>query len=173
MISSTNHFVFELSHESQNDLRLVRKHEKNLIIESKIPGNKTLATLVKNNFIEFFSFCPSFVWQRQPPEVLHKKGVLKSFAKLTGKRLHQSLLFNKVVFSCKFCEIMKNLSSEEHPQMVASVPCFFPKAHFPYSFGRFARSYAETVPFTKFPHREIRWNYGIFRIGRITLMILQ
>ena len=30
------------------------------------------------------------------PEMFYKKGVLKSFAKLTGKRQCQSLFFNKV-----------------------------------------------------------------------------
>ena len=45
-----------------------------------------------------------------------KKGVLKYFAKFTGKHLCQSLFFNKVikkeilahVFSCEFCDIFKN-----------------------------------------------------------------
>ena len=53
-----------------------------------------------------------------------KRGVLKDFAKLTGKHLCQSLFFNKVaglmpatlskketltqLFSCEFCEISKN-----------------------------------------------------------------
>ena len=39
------------------------------------------------------------VWlkiQKQPPEVLRKKGVFKNFAKFTGKQLRQSLFFNKV-----------------------------------------------------------------------------
>ena len=39
---------------------------------------------------------------------------------------------------------------------------FCGKAQFPYSFGRFAQNYAETCLSTKFPHQEIRWNYGIF-----------
>ena len=53
-----------------------------------------------------------------------KKGVLRNFAKFPGKYLCQSLFFNKVaalrpatllkkrlaqVFSCKFCEISKNI----------------------------------------------------------------
>ena len=56
-------------------------------------------------------------------EVLCKKGVLKYFAKFTGKHLCQSLFFNKVVglrpatllrktlaqmFSCEFCKVFKN-----------------------------------------------------------------
>ena len=39
---------------------------------------------------------------------------------------------------------------------------FSGKAQFPHDFGRIAQNYAETVPFCKFPHQEIRWNYGIF-----------
>ena len=57
------------------------------------------------------------------PDVFCKKGVLRNFAKITGKQLCQSLCFNKVadqacnfikietlaqVFSCEFCEIFKN-----------------------------------------------------------------
>ena len=34
--------------------------------------------------------------QKQPPEVFCKKGVLKIFAKFTGKHLCKSLFFNKV-----------------------------------------------------------------------------
>ena len=48
-----------------------------------------------------------------------RKGVLRNFAKFTGKHLHQSLFFNTElyyikketlaqVFSCEFCEISKN-----------------------------------------------------------------
>ena len=37
-----------------------------------------------------------FYIQKQPLEVFCKKGVLKNFAKLTGKHLCQSLFFNKV-----------------------------------------------------------------------------
>ena len=35
-------------------------------------------------------------FQKQPPEVFYKKGVLKNFSKFTGKHLCQSLFFNKV-----------------------------------------------------------------------------
>ena len=34
--------------------------------------------------------------QNQPPKVFCKKGVLRNFAKFTGKHLCQSLFFNKV-----------------------------------------------------------------------------
>ena len=62
-----------------------------------------------------------FFYRRSCLEVFCKKYVLKSFTKFTGKHLCQSLFFNKVaglrpakkktlaqVFSCKFCEIIKN-----------------------------------------------------------------
>ena len=35
--------------------------------------------------------------QKQQPEVLRKKSVLKTFSKFTGKHLRQSLFFNKVL----------------------------------------------------------------------------
>ena len=47
-------------------------------------------------------------------EVFCEKGVLRNFAKFTGKHLCQSLFFNKVAglwhrcFPCEFCEISKN-----------------------------------------------------------------
>ena len=62
-------------------------------------------------------------FQKQLPEVFHKKGVLKNFAKFTGKHLCQSLFFKKnfikketlaQVFSCEFCEIFKNTFFTEH-----------------------------------------------------------
>ena len=34
--------------------------------------------------------------QKQPPDMFYKKGVLRCFAKFTGKRLCLSLFFNKV-----------------------------------------------------------------------------
>ena len=64
-----------------------------------------------------------------------KKGVLRNFAKSTGKHLCQSLFFNKVVglrpksllkvtlaqlFSCGFCEISKNTFYYRTPLMSAS-----------------------------------------------------
>ena len=65
-----------------------------------------------------------------------KKGVLKNFAKLTGKHLYHSCFFNKVagwaacnfikketlvqVFSCEFWEIFKNTFFTEHLEATAS-----------------------------------------------------
>ena len=67
-----------------------------------------------------------------------KKGVLRNFAKFTGKHLCQSLFFNEVaggacnfikkeilapVFSCEFCEIPKNTFFTEHVLVTASEYC--------------------------------------------------
>ena len=62
-----------------------------------------------------------------------KKGVLRNFAKFTGKHLCQSLFFNEFfnlffikketlsqVSSCELCEISKNTFSTEHLRTVAS-----------------------------------------------------
>ena len=68
-----------------------------------------------------------------PPVVFCKKGVLRNFAKFTGKDLRQSLfliklqetLFNKeiltYVISCKFCEISKNTFCYRTSLVAASV----------------------------------------------------
>ena len=53
------------------------------------------------------------------PEVFCKKGVLRNFAKFTGKHLCQSL-FCQSVFSCEFCEISKNTFSQRTPLVAAS-----------------------------------------------------
>ena len=70
--------------------------------------------------------------------VLKKKGILRNFAKCTGKHLCQSLFFNKVVgcrpasllkktlaqvFSSEFWEISKNTFCFRTPLMVASDCC--------------------------------------------------
>ena len=68
------------------------------------------------------------------PEVFCEKGVLRNFAKFTGKHLRQSLFFNKVaacnfikketlaqMFSCGFCEISKNTFFYRTPLVAASV----------------------------------------------------
>ena len=65
-------------------------------------------------------------FEKQPPEVFYKKGVLKNFAKFTGKHQCQSLFFNKKetlaqVFSCEYCEIFKNTFYAEHLRVTASV----------------------------------------------------
>ena len=72
-----------------------------------------------------------FIWLTEAviPDVFYKKGVFKNFAKFIEKHRWQSLFFNKVagnscnfiknetlaqVFSCKFCEISKNIFFTEH-----------------------------------------------------------
>ena len=85
-----------------------------------------------------FNFFKSFALQRNSrPEVFCEKGVLRNFARFTGKLLCQSVFFNKVagaaacnfieketlaqVFSCEFCEISKNTFSYRMPLVAASV----------------------------------------------------
>ena len=54
-----------------------------------------------------------------------KKGVLRNFAKFTGKHLCQSLFIKKEtlvqVFSCEFCEISKNTFFTEHVWVTGSL----------------------------------------------------
>ena len=53
-------------------------------------------------------------------DVFCRIGVLRNFAKFTGKHLCQSLFFNEEtqtkVFSCEFCEIPKNAFFIKHVQ---------------------------------------------------------
>ena len=72
-------------------------------------------------------------------EMFCKKGVLRNFAKFTGKHLCQSLFLNKVavlrpatllkkeilalVFSCEYCEISKNAFLHRTPLVAASEMC--------------------------------------------------
>ena len=84
---------------------------------------------------EFFKNCQEYINSRSShPDVFCKKGVLRNFAKFTGKSLCQSLCFNKVaencsfikiktlaqVFSCEFCEISKNTFSYITPRLAVS-----------------------------------------------------
>ena len=71
------------------------------------------------------------------PEVFCEKGVVRNFAKFTGKHLCQAFFFNKVaglrpqlatllkeslahVFSCEFCDISKNTFSYRIPLVATS-----------------------------------------------------
>ena len=64
-------------------------------------------------------------------EVFCRKGVLRNFAKFTGKHLCQNLVFNKVadlkkeslaqVFSCEFFKISKNTFFHRTPLVAASI----------------------------------------------------
>ena len=50
------------------------------------------------------------IFRSSRPEVFCGKGVLRNFAKFTGKRPCQSLFFNKKVLSYGFYEISKNIT---------------------------------------------------------------
>ena len=78
----------------------------------------------------------SVCYRSSRPEVFCKKGVLRNFAKFTGKHLCHSLCFNKVVgllatsfkkilwrrcFLVNFCEISKNTFFYRTPMVAASV----------------------------------------------------
>ena len=96
-----------------------------------------------------------FLLQKQPPEVFCKIGVLKNFAKFTGKHPCQSFFFNKVadtcnfikkealvqVFACEFCEISKNTFLERTPLMTASVVLIHCKGFWRCNSTVFRRSY--------------------------------
>ena len=74
------------------------------------------------------------------PEVFYKKGVLRNFAKFTGKHLCQSLFFNKVAgmrtatllkkrlwhrcFPLNFAKFLKKPFSYRTPPVADSVKCF-------------------------------------------------
>ena len=70
--------------------------------------------------------------QKQLTEVFLQKGVLKNFAKFTGKHLCQCHFFNKVikketlaqVFPCEFYEISKNAFFTEHLRTTTSRFCW-------------------------------------------------
>ena len=58
-------------------------------------------------------------------EVLLRKGVLRNFAKFTGKHLCHFIKIDTLaqVFSCEFCEISKNTIFTEHLRPTASLIC--------------------------------------------------
>ena len=60
------------------------------------------------------------------PDVSCKKGILRNFAKFSGKHLRQNLFFFKKetlaqVFSCEFCKISENTFFTEHLSATAFV----------------------------------------------------
>ena len=74
------------------------------------------------------------------PEVFCEKGVLKNFAKFSGKHLCQSLFFNKVAGgSCEFWKVSKNTfflqsTSDGCLMPIKIVIVFFPKTVLCYEF---------------------------------------
>ena len=62
------------------------------------------------------------MFRRSPPEVFYKNGVLKSFAKFTGKHQCQSLFFNEILHAPPATLLKKELWSKcfsfyERPQL--------------------------------------------------------
>ena len=109
-----------------------------------LPQNMNLASML---FLSFFNCtqkqpftcvlqnsCPKSLEKskKQPPQVVHKKDVFKTFIKFTGKHLCRSLIFNKeafnfieketpiLVFSCEFCENINNTFFTNHLWTIAS-----------------------------------------------------
>ena len=64
--------------------------------------------------------------QKQPPVVFYKKGVLKSFAKFTGKHLCQSLFFYKVTGMANNSETdlkKKRINKTKPKESINNVTC--------------------------------------------------
>ena len=95
-------------------------------------------------FIVLVTICIIAKWinlfQKQSPDIFCKKGVLRNFAKFTGKHLYQSLQpkacnFIKKetlaqMFSCEFCEIFKNTFFAKYLRTSASISLWSIKKHF-------------------------------------------
>ena len=114
-----------------------------LLTSVKICG--TSATIFNDKQRLFWKKTSGFRSSR--PEVFCKKGVLKNFAKFTGKHLCQSLFFDKVagaacsfikketlaqMFSCEFCEISKNTFFYRTPSVATSEASYFYLSFLPY-----------------------------------------
>ena len=64
----------------------------------------------------------TFGYQKQPPEVFCKKGVLRNFAKYTGKQLCQRLFFDKVAGLRPVTLLKKSLRHKCFPVNFAKFP---------------------------------------------------
>ena len=118
-----------------------RSKLRNIFLRNRTEVNKIFYNRQRN-------YCVSLLWkskkgygenQKQPPRCSVKKGVLRNFAKFTGKHLCQRLFFDKgaglrpnacnfikkqslaQVFPCEFCEISKNTFFYRTPPVAASV----------------------------------------------------
>ena len=92
-----------------NDRRIFRKYVNTKQIKS------TQQTNLQSVYISSF--------RSSRPEVFCKKGVLRNFAKFTGKHLLQALIKKETLaqlFSCEFCKISKNTLFYRAPPVVAS-----------------------------------------------------
>ena len=88
----------------------------------------------ENNLCKAFKRYRKYIQKIQLTEAFCKKGVLRNFAKFTGKQLRQSLFLIKQaeawnvinketpaqVFSCEFNKISKNIFFIEHLRVTAS-----------------------------------------------------
>ena len=74
----------------------------------------------RSELVTYISCCCLLAYRSSHPEVFCKKGILRNFAKFTGKNLSQTLA---QVFSCEFCQISKNTFYTEHPWTTASKTC--------------------------------------------------
>ena len=115
----------------------------NLCPSFDLEMNQLLLVECQENSIRSNGFCRATVlknpkiFRSSRPEVFCEKGVLRNFAKFTGKRPCQTLFFNKFtglrpacitllkktlaqVFSCEFCEISKNTFFYRTALVVAS-----------------------------------------------------
>ena len=66
----------------------------NVFFDSQFKYRKKIESSKEIPKIIYYDKEPSF--QKQPPEVFFKKGVLRIFTKFIGKHLCQRLFFNKV-----------------------------------------------------------------------------
>ena len=60
------------------------------------------------------------LFRRSRPDVLCKKGILRNFAKLTGKQASACNFIKKETLTQVFCEISKNTFSYRTPPVAAS-----------------------------------------------------
>ena len=115
-----------------------RGHEERLVVLNRLKSVSSKHGIITQRItflfrsVKFFHMLNGsywfYKWQKQPPEVFCKIGVLRSFAKFIGKHLCQSLWacnFIKKetaaqVFSCEFYEISKNTFLTEHLWATAS-----------------------------------------------------
>ena len=114
ILASSQRKRHDLSHKEKpvkiniNDVVMIKRDEKNR--EKWKIGNIVNILTGKDETIRPIKIGTS---RSSLPEVFYKKGVLRNFAKLTGKHLCQS---------CGSCEISKNTFFYRIPPVAASVP---------------------------------------------------
>ena len=88
-------------------------------------GQAVMSAAVHSGSLNRKWFSIRFIQKRRRWRCSVKKGVIRNFAKFTGKHLCQKLFFKKEslaqVFSSEFCEISKNTFFTEHVWTTASV----------------------------------------------------